>query len=95
METSYSNSCDFNFAVLGSERFIFGKKSDRLIQVKTIKSALWDLRNGDRVRLLEVTVYGRLFTVPFFFVSSCRYTASYRHRYLDFQMHLGRGRRGL
>ena len=56
METSYSNSCDFNFAVLGSERFIFGKKSDRLIQVKTIKSAFWDLRKDDRVRLIEVTV---------------------------------------
>ena len=28
----------------------------------------------------------RLFTVPYFFVRSFRYTASYRHGYLDFQM---------
>ena len=34
----------------------------------------------------------RLFTFPYFFM---RYTASYRHRYLDFQMYRGGGRRGL
>ena len=33
----------------------------------------------------------RLFTVPFFFVWSFRYTASYRHGYLDFQMYRGAG----
>ena len=37
----------------------------------------------------------RLFTVPYFFVRSFRYTASYRHEYLDFQMYRGGGRRGL
>ena len=37
----------------------------------------------------------RLFTVPYFFVRSLRYTASYRHGYLDFQMYRGGGRRGL
>ena len=37
-------------------RIYFLQKSDRLIQVKTTKSALWDLRKGDRVRLIEVTV---------------------------------------
>ena len=37
----------------------------------------------------------RLFTVPYFFVRSFRYTASYRHGYLDFQMYRGGGRRGL
>ena len=37
----------------------------------------------------------RLFTVPYFFVRSFRYTASYRHGYLDFQMYRGVGRRGL
>ena len=31
----------------------------------------------------------RLFTVPYFFVRSFRYTASYRHVYLDFQMYRG------
>ena len=36
--------------------FIFRKQSDRLIQVKTIKSAFWDLRKDDRVRLIQVTV---------------------------------------
>ena len=46
METSYT--CDFNFAVLDS--LLFCKQSDRLTQVKTIKSALWDLRKGERVR---------------------------------------------
>ena len=35
---------------------------------------------------------GRLFTVPYFFVRSFRYTASYRHSYLVFQMYLGGGR---
>ena len=34
----------------------------------------------------------RLFTVPYFFVRSFRYTASYRHGYLDFQMYRGGGR---
>ena len=29
----------------------------------------------------------RLFTVPYFFVRSFRYAASYRHGYLDFQMY--------
>ena len=33
----------------------------------------------------------RLFTVPYFFVRSFRYTASYRHGYLDFQMCEGAG----
>ena len=37
----------------------------------------------------------RLFTVPYFFARSFRYTASYRHGYLDFQMYRGGGRRGL
>ena len=48
----------------------------------------------------------RLFTVPYFFMiytasyrhrylDFVRYTASYRHRYLDFQMYRGGGRRGL
>ena len=35
---------------------IFCKQIDGLIQVKTIKSALWDLRKGDCVCLIEVTV---------------------------------------
>ena len=30
----------------------------------------------------------RLFTVPYFFVRSFRYTASYRHEYLDFQIYV-------
>ena len=54
METSYT--CDFNFAVLDSQNLFFCKQSDGLIQVKTIKSALWDLRKGDHVCLIEVTV---------------------------------------
>ena len=33
----------------------------------------------------------RLFTVPYFFVRSFRYTASYRHGYLDFQMYRALG----
>ena len=33
----------------------------------------------------------RLFTVLYFFVRSLRYTASYRHRYLDFQITEGSG----
>ena len=37
-------------------------------------------------------VYVRLFTVPNVFVRSFRYTASYRHGYLDFQMCRGDGR---
>ena len=37
----------------------------------------------------------RLFAVPYFFVRSFRYTASYRHGYLDFQMYRAGGRRGL
>ena len=36
----------------------------------------------------------RLFTVPYFFVRSFRYTASYRHEYLHFQMYRAGGRRG-
>ena len=39
--------------------------------------------------------FSRLFTVPYFFVRSFRYTASYRHGFLDFQMYRGGGRRGL
>ena len=35
---------------------------------------------------------GRLFTVAYFFVRSFRYTASYRHSYLVFQMYRGGGR---
>ena len=35
----------------------------------------------------------RLFTVAYFFVRSFRYTASYGHGYLDFQMYRGGGRR--
>ena len=30
----------------------------------------------------------RLFTVPYFFVRSFRYTASYHHEYLDFQIYV-------
>ena len=37
----------------------------------------------------------RLFTVPYFSVRSFRYTASYRHGYLEFQMYRGGGRQGL
>ena len=37
----------------------------------------------------------RLFTVPYFFVGLFRYTASYHHGYLDFQMYRGGGCRGL
>ena len=38
----------------------------------------------------------RLFTVPYFFVRSFRYTASsYRNGYLDFKMYRGGGRWGL
>ena len=43
----------------------------------------------------KFSLKSRLFTVPFFFVWSFRYTASYRHGYLDFQMYRGGGRRGL
>ena len=32
-----------------------------------------------------------MFTIPFFFVRSFRYTASYRYGYLDFQMYRGAG----
>ena len=40
--------------------------------------------------------HARLFTVPYFFVRSFRYTASsYRNGYLDFKMYRGGGRRGL
>ena len=39
--------------------------------------------------------WSRLFTVPYFFVRSFRYTVSCRHGYLDFQMYRGGGRRGL
>ena len=35
----------------------------------------------------------RLFTVPYFFVRSFRYIASYRHGHLDFQMYGGSRRR--
>ena len=35
--------------------------------------------------------WNRLFTVPYFLVRSFRYTASYRHGYLDFQMYRGAG----
>ena len=34
----------------------------------------------------------RLFTVPYFFFRSFRYTASYRHSYLVIQMYRGGGR---
>ena len=37
----------------------------------------------------------RLFTVPYFFVRQFRYTASFRHGYLDFQMYRGGGSWGL
>ena len=38
---------------------------------------------------LEGKVTCRLFTVPIFFVRLFRYTASYRHGHLDFQMYRG------
>ena len=41
------------------------------------------------------TIRTGLFTVPNFFVRSFRYTASYHHGYLNFQMYRGGGRRGL
>ena len=34
METSYTNSCDFNFAVLDSQNLFF------------VKKVFWDLRKG-------------------------------------------------
>ena len=37
----------------------------------------------------------RLFAVPYFLARSFRYTASYCHGYLDFQIYQGDGRRGL
>ena len=43
--------------------------------------------------IVHVRLYGRLFTVPYFFVRSYRYAASYRHGFLDFQMYRGGGRR--
>ena len=39
--------------------------------------------------------HARLFTVPYFFVRSFRYTAPYRHGYLDFPKYREGGRRGL
>ena len=36
-------------------------------------------------------VWHRLFAVPYFFVRSFRYTTSYRHGYLDFQITEGSG----
>ena len=49
-----------------------------------------------RKSLLFISLWNiRLFTVPYFFVRSFRYTASYRHGYLDFQMFRGDGRWGI
>ena len=39
--------------------FYFCKQSDRLTQVKAIKSALWDLRKGERVRFYGGQVYNQ------------------------------------
>ena len=39
--------------------FYFCKQSDRLTEVKTIKSALWDLRKGERVRFYGGQVYNQ------------------------------------
>ena len=39
--------------------FYFCKQSDRLTEVKTIKSALWDLRKGERVRFYGGKVYSQ------------------------------------
>ena len=56
-----------------------------------------ELSPQPRARMLEtlVGVLSRLFSVPYFFLRSFRYTASYRHGYLDFQMYRGGGRQGL
>ena len=45
-----------------------------------------------RDRLNNIWDDCRLFTVPYFFVRSFRYTTSYRHGYLDFQRYRRGGR---
>ena len=50
---------------------------------------------SDLDRPVFFEAFYRLFTVPYFFVRSFRYTAPYRHGYLDFPMYREGGRRGL
>ena len=50
------------------------------IQLKILAKSM--LRNVKSPLLI------RLYTVPYFFVRSLRYTASYRHGYLDFKMYI-------
>ena len=53
------------------------------------------MNNGVEKKMNIRAWFSRLFTVPYFFVRSFRYTASYHHGYLGFQMYRGGGRRGL
>ena len=53
------------------------------------------LQEKKHCSLCPETVPRMVFTVRYFFVRSFRYTASYRHSYLVFQMYRGGGRPGL
>ena len=72
------------------------EKTKGLIMDGSLKSSctIADCETQD-TSCFEMSLISRLFTVPYFFVRSFRYTASYRHGYLDFQMYRGGGRRGL
>ena len=55
----------------------------------------WNIQNQHKLQKgLEVVCgdFHRLFTVPYFFVRSFRYTTSYRQGYLDFQTQSARSR---
>ena len=64
------------------------------IETRTFQGPVSGSPDNQRARK-AVVVYvqdkDRLFTVPYFFVRSFRYTASYRHGYLDFHMYRALG----
>ena len=90
--------------LIGCSFFSFPSQKFSLFHYFTPKRALFhyfnrkiSVTNGhlSTMAIFFCTGSPRLFTVPNFFVRSFRYTASYRHGYLDFQMYRGGGRRGI
>ena len=65
---------------------------DRRKQVKKISDITCILPSTSPLPPLSIPYNtSRLFTAPYFFVRSFRYTASYRHSYLVIQMYRGQG----
>ena len=80
----------FLFLCVNLDTFLYNSTPEKFANIidklKELEWERWSLKQRE---------FARLFTVPYFFVRSFRYTAPYRHGYLDFPMYREGGRRGL